>query len=76
MTERDPETMDVRPDEALDTSRLEPWLQEAPFCEVSSHTGAIMDAWDMRARTGPAAEAGLMSMSMSSPEEELAVVVV
>ena len=33
-----------------------------------------MDAWDMRARTGPAAEAGLMSMSMSSPEEELAAV--
>lgn len=31
-----------------------------------------MDAWDMRARTGPAAEAGLRSMSMSSPEEELA----
>lgn len=33
-----------------------------------------MDAWDRRARTGPAAEAGLMSMSMSSPEEELAAV--
>tara|TARA_Y100001934_G_scaffold38491_4_gene44940 strand:+ start:5993 stop:7054 length:1062 start_codon:yes stop_codon:yes gene_type:complete len=28
MTERDPETMDVRPDEVLDTSRLEPWLQD------------------------------------------------
>jgi hypothetical protein len=48
--------------------------RKASFCGVSSHTGATMDAWDVRGRTGPAAEAGLMSMSMSSPEEELAAV--
>ena len=33
-----------------------------------------MDARDMQARTAPAAESGLMSGSMSSPEEELAAI--
>jgi len=28
MSEHDPETMEVRPDETLDTRRLEPWLRE------------------------------------------------
>ena len=48
--------------------------RQASFSGVSSHTGAMINASIIRAMHGTAAEPGLMSTSMSSPEEELAAV--
>ena len=46
----------------------------ASFCPGVSHPGMLVDGREAAARASPAAEAGLLGTSMSSPEEELAAV--
>ena len=46
----------------------------ASFCPGVSHPGMLVDGREAAARASPAAEAGLLCTSMTSPEEELAAV--